>query len=358
LSLNRIAAGQVGYLFGHRGRNVTHKLAVSLCIVGVFVVFGCGKSTDEKKTATTLKLFGSGYQIYSENNQRPPQNAAELKTVISSDEPIDFDKFHIIWGVDLKSITSAKTVIAYEKSAAESGGHVLFHDGEVVKVTAEEFAKLPKATAAKPIAERNPDVTLTPAEYIAEFKTPGGDMARKYRGKVIELKGVSKGRGPLGDDDLELITPGKESDVVYCRFAEKAEFLTKVARGQEVTIRGIVREPQGSPILIECSVAKTGPFTGLTMTAEELGKDFEADKSKGYDKYSGKSFLLSGEVVSTSTFGIYIDVMLKGGQEPVACVLRSDPERDKKFTPGAKVKFYAECDGNPLRLTKCELISK
>lgn len=339
-----------------------------LCAIFFLSLVGCGKPTApkdaaEEKAAVDLKLFGTGYQIYLENNSRPPRNLDELKTVISSDQPIDFNRYHIIWGVDLKSITQRRTVLAYEVIVPEKGGMVLFHNGSVERIPAEEFEKLPKAVAAKPLVERPADVTFTPTEYFAEFKKLDLAMGQKYQGKAIELKGVVKGLGRLsGQPELLVISPGSEQEDVRCFMPEGDEFWAKISKGQQVTVKGLVRQPQGYPMLIDCGIASAGPDLGVTTTAEELAKEFATNGEKATAKYQGKSLILTGEMISETTWATFRGVKLKGtADQPVECVFycgESTKERDKKFVPGAKLKLYAEYDNNGTRLMNCELISK
>ena len=51
------------------------------------------------------------------------------------------------WGAGLKQgPEAAKRVLAFETRAAQDGGWVMFQDGTIRGVTAEEFAAAPKAT--------------------------------------------------------------------------------------------------------------------------------------------------------------------------------------------------------------------
>ena len=86
----------------------------------------------------------------------------------------------------------------------------------------------------------------------------------------------------------------------------------------------------------------------------------EALATLEYGISAHKGFIvLTGEVVSTSSWSTFIGVKLKGvADQPVECVFRSETKRDKKFIPGAKLKMYAEYDDNGTRLMNCELISK
>jgi uncharacterized protein (DUF1330 family) len=347
-----------------------------LCVIGLLFAVGCSKSTNpqsetkpqiateplsaaEKKAANFLKLFWLGYCNHSDNNQRPPGKLEDLKTVISSDEPIDFDHYHIIWGVDLKPIVKSRTILAYEVDVPEKGGMVLFPDGNVERVSAAEFATLPKAIAAKPIAERRADVTFTAAEYLAEYANSRLSMAQNYQGQVIELKGVVKGLGLGSRAELLVISTGKEQEAVRCFFPDDEEFFAKTSKGQEVTIKGFVRDPQGSPMLTNCGIARLGPSTGIAITAEELAKEFAADNAKASEKYKGKSLVISGEVLSASTSASFYSVKLKGvADQPVKCTFWSRADLDKKLVPGAKIKLYAEYDGGDIWMTNCQLISK
>jgi hypothetical protein len=313
------------------------------------------------EAASDLKLFGAGYQIFLDINSHPPRSLDDLKTVIASDRPIEFSRYHIIWGVDLKPSTPARTVLAYEVDAPKKGGMVLFKDGKVEHVSAEEFRKLPQTAAAKPLAERTADVTFTPTEYYAEFEKLGMRIGQQYQGKVIELKGVVKGIGTLsGKPELLVVSPGNEQADVRCWMSGEEEFWAKVSKGQQVTVKGLVRDPQASPMLIECEITGTGPSMAVTITAEELAKEVASDGDKATAKYKGKSLILTGEVISAEPRGSLKLVTLKGTtDEPVECFFYSDSSIkawDKKLVPGVKLKMYAEYDTG-IRLEHCELIS-
>ncbi|HYH69478.1 MAG TPA: hypothetical protein VD866_32585, partial [Urbifossiella sp.] len=206
--------------------------------LGVMIVIGCGKPTDpqtaaEKTAAVDLKLFGLGYQIYLENNPRPPRTLDELKTVVSSDRPIEFDRYHLILGVDLNAVPDPRTVLGYEVDTPAKGGMVLFPGGKVERVSAEEFARLPQAVPAKHAAERPADVTFTPAAYYDECRALKDAMREKYRGKVVELKGVVGGvRSWSESTELQVVSPGNEVEYVRCPMPPGEEFWAKVGKWQ------------------------------------------------------------------------------------------------------------------------------
>jgi len=341
-----------------------------LCFIGFLIVAGCGKATAPRNEAgpknaaetqaeSDLTLFGLAYHNFLDSNSRPPRNLDEFKLFASSDQPIDYTRYHIIWGVDLKSITQPRTVLAYDVDAPSKGGMVLFHDGNVERLSAEEFQKLPKAVAAKQAPPMR--VTFTPAEYEAEFKKLGGWMGgNEYKNKLVELKGVSNGIETLsGKPELLVASPGKEQEAVRCFMS--GEFWAKVAKGQQVTVEGRVPQTQGSPMLTECTITSTGPSTAVTITAEQLAREVTANEEAATAKYKGKSFIMTGEVISFEKHPIGLLVKLKGtDNQSVDCQFPSrvaTKEWQKNVAPGAKIKIYAEYNRRE-ELTNCQLITR
>ena len=54
----------------------------------------------------------------------------------------------VIWGVKVRDGASGSNVVAYEKDTATKGGVVLLENGELKKLSAEEFQAAPKAKKA------------------------------------------------------------------------------------------------------------------------------------------------------------------------------------------------------------------
>ena len=327
------------------------------CVLGLVAAVGCGKSGPGDKASQDLKLFGHAYRIYLDNNEHPPRNLDELKTVIGKGtDPVDFERYHIIWDVDLNSIKEARTVLAYEVAAPEKGGPVLFHDGKTEHVSAAEFAKLTKAVPDKPMAERPADVTFTAAAYLAERAKLEAKMNDQYRGKVIEVKGVVNGVGRYEGNGLLKVGTGKEYEDVGCVIPTTEELWAKIAKGQEVTVKGLMAQHGAS--LVNGGIAHLGKSTAVTITAEQLAKETAADESGTGAKYKGKSFILTGEV--DAVLNDWHGIQLKGAAgKPVECKLEYDFKMDDpRFAPGTKVKLYAEYQHGGKPLINCRLITK
>ncbi len=203
----------------------------------------------EQRVSNDLKLIILGYFNCIDQNQVPPTKLQDIQKFISSDRPLNLSRYVVIWGVNLTT-SPRNAVLAYEPEVPTNGGMVGFSDGSVRKITAEEFSKLPKASPTPSIADQPAAFTLTPTEYYAEFnklKNMGG-MAQKYGNKVIELKGIVKGLGRTsGDAEVLVISSGKPEEDVRCFVRDSDEPWAKLAKGQEVSVKGIVPSNRATP---------------------------------------------------------------------------------------------------------------
>ena len=87
-----------------------------VCCVGSLIVVGCEKPIEPKNAAEKmperdLKLLYVAYINFQDPSRpHPPRSLDDLKLVIERDDPIVFDRYHMIWGVDLKSSRCGPTV--------------------------------------------------------------------------------------------------------------------------------------------------------------------------------------------------------------------------------------------------------
>jgi hypothetical protein len=132
---------------------------------------GCRKAVEDVRSAAqraedqnTLKWLFICYDAFAEKNKRSPRDLEDfekgLPTLgdIANDpkmapkylQEIRSGKFVVLWDVNLQAANlgagRSGTVLAYEKDTPDSGGLVLFADGSVVRLTAEQFKakKLPQ----------------------------------------------------------------------------------------------------------------------------------------------------------------------------------------------------------------------
>jgi hypothetical protein len=128
-------------------------------LAGLLVlVFGAsvahGQVFDKSKIANSLKQIGLAYHNYLDsNNGKAPAKAEDLAPYFENDkkllDALKSEDLVFFYGVRLVDMTagSSNTVLAYEKDAPTKGGQVLYGDGSVRKLSADEFKK---ATLAKP----------------------------------------------------------------------------------------------------------------------------------------------------------------------------------------------------------------
>jgi hypothetical protein len=91
------------------------------------------------------------HNFWSTNGNRGPTKPEDLAPFYENDAKITAlmkdGTVVVYWGATLQKMTqgSSNTVLGYEKDTPASGGLVMMGDGTVKKMTAEEFAKAPKA---------------------------------------------------------------------------------------------------------------------------------------------------------------------------------------------------------------------
>jgi hypothetical protein len=99
-----------------------------------------------------MKRLGLAYHnFWSTNGNRGPAKAEDLAKYYENDAQVTAllknGDVVVYWGATLQKMTqgSSNTVLGYEKATPTSGGLVLMGDGSTRTMSAEEFAKAPKA---------------------------------------------------------------------------------------------------------------------------------------------------------------------------------------------------------------------
>ncbi len=114
----------------------------------------CGslKATKRSKEYEELSSIGMDYHVYCTLNKKAPSTLEEFETLGGNSPRKSLDgirtgKYTFIWNVAPADMTegSANTILAYEPSAQTSKGWVLFGDGRVEELSAEEFKSKPMA---------------------------------------------------------------------------------------------------------------------------------------------------------------------------------------------------------------------
>jgi hypothetical protein len=115
---------------------------------------GCGKIGDAKNRAVLtndLKEIGLAYINFQESEQRPPQSFDEL----NKKSPLSpgCAKVNMIWGAGMAGLckdgASNEIVIGHVASPGTTNMIVLFCDGTVQQLTADEYSRAKKATPRK-----------------------------------------------------------------------------------------------------------------------------------------------------------------------------------------------------------------
>ena len=126
--------------------------------VGLALVLGVGCSSPtsippeqaELEVGTGLVEVGDLLRTYTEETGRAPSKAADLAKYQAlyprGVQAIQSGSVTVTWGVKVPPAgTGGTEVVAYEKTTPAEGGGVLLMNGEVKRMSAEEFAAAPKA---------------------------------------------------------------------------------------------------------------------------------------------------------------------------------------------------------------------
>jgi hypothetical protein len=112
---------------------------------------GAAPAADAAKKSNDLKQIALAYHSFLGKEKRPPTSVEELAPYYEKDAALTAalkdGTYVVYWNVKLLELVSgtSNTVLGYEKDAPTKGGVVVFADGSVKTLSAEEFAK-----AAKP----------------------------------------------------------------------------------------------------------------------------------------------------------------------------------------------------------------
>jgi hypothetical protein len=126
-------------------------------VLTVVVLSGCSgdrPAGDDKRMAQMRDIGMAYHEFLGNSGGAGPQQASDLTPYIKNEDSkalLNSGNIVFLWGVTVLDMAktpekSENTVLAHEKDAATKGGAVLYGDGVVKNLSAEEFKK---ATLAK-----------------------------------------------------------------------------------------------------------------------------------------------------------------------------------------------------------------
>jgi hypothetical protein len=200
--------------------------------------------------------------------------------------------------------------------------------------------------SGKPIGKPlKADVSLTPDEFHAEYKKDPKAVQDKYMDKVIELSGVVS---MVTDDPFNTfgyIFLEVKGNLVGVRVAtlDRKPWL-KVSEKSTVKVWGKIDTTL--PGLYQAWVIESGPNPALTITANDLAKEFKADKKAASAKYHDKFAHVEGVVAAVGKAEFCpVQVTLKTDNDVlVKCCFGGASFLDpvKALKPGKKVKVFGK----------------
>jgi hypothetical protein len=149
-----------------------------------------------------------------------------------------------------------------------------------------------------------PLVPVSAEELAKEWKTDKAATLAKYKDKRLEVSGIVQ----VATNDTSVNLPmvqltnngvdktGRVS--VSCLFLNKdAQQVADLCEGQTVKVRGQLFDAESAEaMLLNCELVESGPNPAITTSAQELAKEYQADKEKMVKKYDSRWVILEGFV--------------------------------------------------------------
>jgi hypothetical protein len=210
----------------------------------------------------------------------------------------------------------------------------------------------------KKIKSDGTTVWLSPAQLCEQYERDKDAAAKNFSQMAVEIEGTIEGLGFGAGAPYIVLRADGHLTGVYCRMTDKDPW-SRVAPGQNVTLRGTWPKRAAMPSLSDCVIIKAGENPAVRISAEELSRQCQADPG-AVRKYGGKYLLLDGQVVAKEdSITAPLKIFLKGaGSLVVECEISAAERelvRDVKAGQSLKVLGMAvpAPDGKAVRLQLC-----
>ena len=215
---------------------------------------------------------------------------------------------------------------------------------------------------------------VSPEDFAKEFMGNQQATQEKYHAGVIEMTGtVAEVTVDLAGNPVVSLQAGAEKDqygnlpVVQCVTTDPEPW-SKLAKGQQATLRGDVGYLPLAPNLKDCQIVPAGPTIALAVPSSQLAAEY-AEREKAKKLYQGKNLIVSGKVVEKKADAAgAITLFLEGtAGTRVRCDFGMIESVIKKAAPavqvGQKVQVFGEIEdftktADEVPLTSCRLITK
>lgn len=147
-----------------------------------------------------------------------------------------------------------------------------------------------------PVATGQNSLSLTALDLASVHKADEDAANKKYHGKLLEIVGEVDSLRPEKNQAIITLKGGKDLFPIMC-WTQEDEPWKKMARGQQVKLRGKFLENIWGVALHDCTVVDSKGPGVPELTAEELGKAAASRRDAIIQQHGGKQVVLSGKVL-------------------------------------------------------------
>ncbi|MDB5308577.1 MAG: hypothetical protein JWO38_2779 [Gemmataceae bacterium] len=190
-----------------------------------------------------------------------------------------------------------------------------------------------------------PDYKLEAAQLQEELRKDRKGTQSKYDGKVLELSGTilsppvgHGGRNVSFILESSAFRPDLGEFALLC-IGDDPSLEATLGQGQTVRLRAIYNGRGGT--LDHCEVVEKGPDTLIRLTAEDLAKEFTADRVEAAKIYDKKTLIMTG-TISAITLNPSLktkNIVLKGDDRTAIVCSCTSLEFVARAKVGDPVKF-------------------
>jgi hypothetical protein len=200
---------------------------------------------------------------------------------------------------------------------------------------------------------KGPPVEVSAEKLAEEYAADRKAADAKYKNKLLQVKGTVATVNKFETSNRIYLAGYKkkptDSLLDYpVRCAVRPELLDKVpllSRGQLVQVTGKCTDGGTGVNLADCGFKELGESSVIQISAEDLTKEFAANKDAADKKYNNKEMIVEGPVADLALQQLPPRAILAGDAPWTVACKTGQREEFQKLTKGEKARIRGHYDG-------------